>query len=75
MSPRKKAEQPEGETAQINIKGIPVEVLEKLKTMAFNEGVDYQEVYLLAFTKLIEAYEAKNGKIKIRPKGAGLKDL
>ncbi|KYP16623.1 hypothetical protein [Flavihumibacter sp. CACIAM 22H1] len=75
MAPRKKTAPPEGETAQINIKVVPAEVVEKLKTIAFMEGVDYQEVYILAFTKLIDAYEAKNGKIKLKPKGSGLKDL
>lgn len=57
--------------------GVNVEdlLLGKLRAIAEKEAVSYAEVYNLAFQKFVEAYEAKNGKVKIQEKGKGLKNL
>ena len=73
MSP-KKIETPEV-GAQVGVKNVPIEVVEKMQTIANMEGVTYNELYNLSFVKFIELYEAKNGKVKLRPKGKGLEGL
>lgn len=59
----------------VGVKTVPAAVLEKLQTIANLEGLSFNEIYNLAFLKLVEAYEAKNGKVKIRPKGKGLEGI
>ena len=60
---------------QIGVKNVPADIAEKMQAIANLEGVTYNELYNLAFTKFIEVYEAKNGKVKIRQKGKGLENL
>lgn len=60
---------------QIGVKNVPSDIAEKMQSIANLEGVTYNELYNLAFVKFIEVYEAKNGKVKIRPKGKGLENL
>lgn len=76
MAPVKKSVTP-GQTTipQVGVKRVPVAVLDKLQAIATLEGVQYNEIYNLAFVKLIEAYEVKNGKVKVRPKGEGLEGI
>ena len=74
MSP-KKIETPELVGAQVGVKNVPIEVVEKMQTIANMEGVTYNELYNLSFVKFIELYETKNGKVKLRPKGKGLEGL
>lgn len=66
---KKKAEV---ETTQINIKGISSETIQKLQVIAGLENVSSQEVYKKACETYVGLYEAKHGKIKIKPKGGGL---
>jgi hypothetical protein len=61
---------PEG-TAQVNF-NLKTVTLEKVKDLAFWEGVSNSEVYTRATEKYIELYEKKHGKLKARPKGKGL---
>lgn len=49
--------------------------LQKIKTMADNEGWSYVDVYNKAFAKLVEVYEAKNGPIKPKSKKTSLENL
>ena len=72
MAPEKK---PEAVIPQIGVKNVPESVAEKLQAIANNEGVSFNEIYNLAFVKLIEAYEKKYGKVKPQEKGARLKNL
>ncbi|MEO6546557.1 MAG: hypothetical protein ABIN94_01105 [Ferruginibacter sp.] len=74
MSPKKAELTPGGET-QVGVKNIPVLIMEKLQAIAGMEGVTYNELYNVAFANLVTAYEAKNGKVKPRPKGRGLEGL
>lgn len=60
---------------QIGVKNVPSDIAEKMQNIANLEGVTYNELYNLAFVKFIEVYEAKNGKVRIRPKGKGLENL
>lgn len=60
---------------QIGVKMVPNAVSEKLQAIANNEGVSFNELYNLAFTKFIEAYEKKYGKVKPQEKGSRLKNL
>ena len=60
------------ETTQVNIKSIPVDVLEKIQYIAVIEKVSYTEIYNKAFSTFIELYEKKYGKLKPKPKGKGL---
>lgn len=60
---------------QIGVRNVPVDIAEKMQSIANLEGVSYNELYNLAFVKFIEVYEAKNGKVKIRQKGKGLENL
>jgi len=60
---------------QIGVRNVPVDIAEKMQSIANLEGVTYNELYNLAFVKFIEVYEAKNGKVKIRQKGKGLENL
>jgi hypothetical protein len=64
---------PAGKT-QINI-NVPDDTLAKMKAIADAEGIAYAEAYNFAFSSFISAYESKNGKVKIRPKGKGLEGL
>ena len=64
---------PEGKT-QVNF-NIDNALLEKVKDLAHVEGVSNATIYNMAVSRFIEAYEKKNGKLKQRPKGKGLKDL
>ena len=63
------------EVTQVNMKNVPVDLLEKVQTIASVEGLAFSEVYIVAFQKFVELYEKKNGKIKPRPKGKGLEGL
>lgn len=56
---------------QVNF-NAPETVLDKVEGIAYIEGVSNSVVYNRALEKYIELYEAKNGKIKPRPKGSGL---
>ena len=60
---------------QIGVRNLPLDVLEKIQHISNLEGVSYNEVYILAFVKFIEIYEAANGKVKLRTKGKGLENL
>ena len=51
------------------------EVVNKLQAIANIEGVSFNDIYNIAFAKFIEVYEAKNGKVKVRPKGKGLEGI
>lgn len=62
-------------TAPVGVKSVPMEVFDKLQAIAGIERLTFQEIYNLAFVKFIEAYEAKNGKLKLKPKGKGLEGL
>lgn len=64
---------PEGKT-QVNF-NIDNQMLEKVKTIAFEEGVSNSDVFNKGVEKVIEAYEKKNGKIKPRTRGKGLESL
>ena len=75
MTPVKKETKPGGDPENILVRLVPAETFAKLKTIAAMAGVTYNEVYNLAFKKFIEIYEAKNGKIKLHPKGKGLEGL
>ena len=76
MAPSKREVKPDQETIpQIGIKLVPVEIAEKLQRIAGIEGLTFNEIYNLAFVKLIESYEAKNGKLKPRAKGKGLEGI
>lgn len=76
MAAKRKDTTPDQETVpQIGVKQVPVSVLEKLQVIANQEGVSYNQLYNLAFVKLIEAYEAKNGRVKVKPKGKGLEGI
>jgi len=76
MAPTRKDAKPgEKNINMVGVKSVPVDVIVKLQTIAGIEGLSFNEIYNLAFAKLIEAYEAKNGKIKIRPKGKGLEGI
>lgn len=68
---------PKGQTTinMVGVKNVPAAVIEKLQTIANLEGLSFNEIYNLSFAKLIEAYEAKNGKVKIKPKGQGLEGI
>lgn len=70
MSSKKKDEPVE--IAQISVKNAPAEIIQKLQVIAGLEGVLFNEVYLKAFETYVGLYEAKNGKIKLKPKGGGL---
>ena len=72
MATAKKSTKIDPQVTQINIKRIPVEVIEKLQYIATIEGVTNSEIYLKSFTTFTELYERKHGKIKPRPKGKGL---
>lgn len=61
---------PEGKD-QVNF-NLDKAVHDKVKDLAFWEGVSKSEVLSAAAAKYVELYEAKNGKIKARPKGKGL---
>lgn len=55
---------------------IDLAQLERVKDLAFKEGVTDSDIYNAAVKKFIELYEKKNGKIKPRPpKGKGLEQL
>ncbi len=60
---------PEGKT-QVNF-NISNEILEKVKVVAFVEGVTNSEIYNRATAGFIDTYEKKNGKVKPIPKGKG----
>jgi len=76
MAPKKRDNQPGQEIVpQISIKSVPIEVADKMQTIANTEGVSYNELYNVAFVKFIEAYEKANGKVKIKPKGKGLENI
>jgi hypothetical protein len=64
---------PEG-TVQVNFNANAANV-DKLRIIADNEGLPYAEVYNKAFSKLVEIYEAANGKIKPRPRAGSLDKL
>lgn len=74
MSPIKK-ESKSDEQENILVRGVPGDVVAKLKTVAAMAGVSFNEVYNLSFSKFLEIYEAKNGKIKLHPKGKGLEGI
>jgi len=59
---------------QINL-NAKSEVLEKLKYIAFAEGVSNTDIYNLAFDRFIEAYESKHGKVKPKITRQGLDKL
>lgn len=54
---------------------VPELTVEKLKHISHAEGVTYAETYNKAFDKLIELYEKKFGKIKLKTPGKGLDSL
>jgi len=56
---------------QINF-NLPLEVFNKVESLAYVEGVSNSEIYNRAIIRYIELYEGKNGKLKARPKGKGL---
>lgn len=60
------------EVPQVSVKNAPSEIIQKLQVIAFMENVPFNEVYLKAFETYVGLYEAKHGKIKIKPKGGGL---
>lgn len=60
---------------QVGVKNVPSNVIEKLQVIANVEGVSFNQLYILAFSKFIEVYEAKNGKVKVKPKGKGLEGI
>jgi hypothetical protein len=64
---------PDGKT-QVNF-NIANPILERVKDLAFWEGVTHSDIYNKSVTKFIELYEKKNGKIKSRPAGKGLDNL
>lgn len=63
---------PETELSQINIKGVPTDLLKKLQHIADNSDPrhSYTEVYIEAFKTYLNKYEEKNGKIRLN-KGTG----
>lgn len=72
----KKTDKPQDETvSMVGVKSVPTEIIQKLQTIASTEGISFNQVYNIAFVKLIEAYEAKNGKVKVRKKGQGLEGI
>ena len=76
MAPKRKDITPDQDTLNnVLVRSIPGPILEKMQTIANLEGVSFNDIYNLAFTRLIEAYEAKNGKVKVRPKGKGLEGI
>lgn len=62
-------------TGQVGVKAVPADVIQKLQAIAGIEGYTNNELYNLAFVKLIESYEKLNGKLKLRPKGKGLEGI
>lgn len=64
---------PDGKS-QVNF-NITTEFYRKVKAIASNEDVPSGDIFNLAIQRFIEAYEQKNGKVKIKPKGDGLKEL
>jgi len=74
MAPAKRAWGKE-EIPQIGVKQVPGHVADKLQQIAAIEGLTFNELYNLAFVKLIEGYEKKNGALKSRPKGKGLEGI
>jgi hypothetical protein len=64
---------PDGKS-QVNF-NITKETLEKVKSLAFWEGVANSDIYNKAVEKFIELYEKKHGKIKSRPVGKGLDQI
>lgn len=61
---------PEG-MQQVNF-NIHTDLVNKVDALAYKEGVSKSNVYVRAVERYIEQYEAKNGKLKPRPKGKGL---
>lgn len=73
MTARKKTDKSdEKEVSQVNVKGIPELVLQKLQIIAGLEGVSNNDVYKQAFETYVGLYEKKHGKIKLKEKGSGL---
>ncbi len=69
---------PETEFSQINIKGIPTDLLKKLQHIADSSDPrhSYTEVYIEAFKTYLNKWEEKNGKVKIaKLPGKGIKVL
>ena len=64
---------PEGKV-QVNF-NVDIQILEKAKAIAGLETLSNSEVFNTALEKFVELYEAKHGKVKIRPKGKGLEGL
>ena len=60
---------------QINVKRVPGETAGKLQIIAGMEGLSNNDLYIVAFQKLVENYEKKHGKLRISPKGKGLEGL
>lgn len=76
MAPRKKIVSTDQETVpQISVKTVPVATLEKLQTIAMKEGMTFNEIYIMSFSKLVESYEKVHGKLKPMKKGAGLENI
>lgn len=75
MAPAKKEITPGQTTIAIGVKHVPLEIATKLQLIAGAEQLTLNEVYNTAFAKLIEGYEKKNGKLKVRPKGKGLEGI
>jgi len=76
MAPKKIDSAKKGETVtMVGVKAVPAITLEKLQTIANLEGLSFNEIYNLAFANLVKAYEAKNGTVKLRPRGKGLEGL
>lgn len=56
------------ETTQVSVKSIPVELYNKIKTIAFEHGQTQNELYVMALEKFVELYEKKNGPVDTAPK-------
>lgn len=61
---------PEGKN-QVNF-NISQETLEKVKNLAFWEGIPQTEIYNRSVVRFIELWEEKHGEIQPKPSGKGL---
>lgn len=74
MVARKKEESAEvQETTQVSVKSIPVDLYNKIKTIAFEHGQTQNELYVMALEKFVELYEKKNGPVDSAPKKKEIK--